>query len=145
MSNIVELDQILYKYFSKSFRTFTSHDNSFINFLVIILRLIHIVGILFLFFGFLLPSKFRDYHIIFTLKSILLWYIFDNKCYITILINLLKGNSEEDYEEFLPLSYEATTFTAFLVLTISLYSLCYPDYSPFNLIKDLINYLDSLN
>jgi hypothetical protein len=134
------LDHILINYFKK---TFKSNDNKLINLIVILIRIIHIIGIIFLFLGFLLPAKSRDYHIIWCLKTLLLWYIFDGKCYLTMFINYIKDN--DIYEEFLPMSQSITNFGVFFVLTASIAGLMYPEYSAFNLIKYFIAYLETYN
>jgi hypothetical protein len=145
MTNVIKLDILLSKYFKQSFSTLTSDDKLFINLIVIILRLIHISGIVFLFGGFLFPNKYRDYHIIFCFKTLILWYIFDGKCYLTMLINYIKGVPNDDRNQFLPMTNSTVYSLTFFVLTLSIYGFLYPEYSPFNLLKDFINGLENQN
>lgn len=145
MSNQRQLDQILSRYFERSFKTLISEKNYLINSLVIIIRLIHFVGLIFLFLGFMFPQKFRDYHIIWCIKTLVLWHIFSGKCYLTVLVNYVKGNKDSEYEEFLPMSDDTSQSIVFFVLVISILSMLYPEYSPFNLLRDFINYLEYLN
>ena len=143
MKNRTNLDLLLYNYFNKTFKTLYSEKNVLINLIVIIIRLIHVSGIIFLFFGCFFPNKFRDYHIIWCFKTLLLWYIFNGKCYLTMFINYIKNNHQ--YEEFLPLSSKVVYTNTFLVLIISLIGLMYPEYSGFNLISKAIRSLEKYN
>ena len=145
MTNVIKLDILLSKYFKQSFSTLISEDKPLINLIVIILRLIHISGIIFLFGGFLFPNSYRDYHIIFCFKTLILWYIFDGKCYLTMLINYIKDVSNDEKNQFLPMTNSTVYTLVFFVLTLSIYGFLYPKYSPFNLLKDFINGLENQN
>ncbi len=145
MTNILKLDILLSKYFERSFNTLISDENPLINLIVIILRLIHVSGIIFLFGGFLFPNKYRDYHIMFCFKSLILWYIFDGKCYLSMLINFIKGVPNNEKNQFLPMRNTTVYTLCFFVLTLSIYGFLYPKYSPFNLLKDFINGLENQN
>jgi len=143
MTNIIKLDILLSRYFKRSFNTITSDDNPLINLLVIIIRLIHIFGIIFMYTGFILPNKYRDYHILFCFKTLILWYIFDGKCYMTMIINFIKGVPNDETNEFLPMSNSIVYTGLFFALCLSIYGMLYPKYSPFNLFKDFINGLEN--
>ena len=145
MTNIIKLDILLSRYFKRSFSTIISDENPLVNFVVIILRLIHIAGLIFIYMGFLFPSKYRDYHILFCLKTLILWYIFDGKCYMTMIINFIKGVPNDEYNQFLPMTNSSVYTSIFFVLALSIYGMMYPEYSPFNLLKDFINGLENLN
>jgi len=145
MTNIIKLDILLSRYFKRSFSTIISDENPLVNFVVIILRLIHIAGLIFIYMGFLFPNKYRDYHILFCLKTLILWYIFDGKCYMTMIINFIKGVPNDEYNQFLPMTKSSVYTSMFFVLALSIYGMMYPEYSPFNLLKDFINGLENLN
>ena len=145
MTNIIKLDILLSKYFRRSFSTITSDDNPLINFIIIIIRLIHIAGLIFLFWGFLFPNQYRDYHILFCIKTLVLWYIFEGRCYISTIVNFIKGVPNDEVHDFLPMTSSTVYSSVFFVLTLSIYGLLYPQYSPFNLFKNFINDLENLN
>ena len=137
---IINLDDLLIQYFNQ---ILPNEKSKLLTLSIFLLRILHIVGIFFLIFGCLFPRKFRDYHIIWCLKTLFLWYILDNKCYLTMFINLFKDKNE--YEPFLPTSSFASNIVIFTSLFISIFGLLLPEYSGFNLVKNMIISLDKLN
>ena len=60
---------------------------------VFLLELIHSIGVLYIMFGlFIFPIKYSYLHLFFTLFNLFLFYIFNEKCYITLVSNFLSGN-----------------------------------------------------
>ena len=137
---IINLDDLLIQYFNQ---ILPNERSKLLTLSIFLLRIIHIIGIFFLIFGCVLPKKFRDYHIIWCLKTLFLWYLLDGKCYLTMFINLFKDKKE--YEPFLPTSSFASNLVVFTSLTVSIFSLLLPEYSAFNLIKNMIINLEKLN
>lgn len=113
------------------------------RYIIFLIRLIHMIGILFMSIGFLLPYKFLPYHIILCLIVLISWDILDNHCFMSIFVKYI-GNYD-CYNELLPLDIELCKMTILSVLVISVITYSYPEYSLFNLIIKLIEYLKKFN
>lgn len=109
----------------------------------LIIRIIHILGILFMFLGIFLPKDFRQYHIIFCLFNLLSWKILSNKCYMSLILQY--SFHLPDYPELLPSNMESTIKLTFIVLFISLIGMMNPKFSLFNLIGSFHQYLTKFN
>ena len=138
------LDHLLLNYFGTMIKTMKpNNDNTLKNLVIFLLRIVHIIGIFFLIFGCLFPEKLRDYHIIWCLKTLFLWYIFNGKCYLSMFIT--EFNDGVSYNEFLPTSQFASQIVVFISLIISISGMLFPEYSAFNIIKIIIAYLNKFN
>ena len=62
-----------------------------------------------------------------------------------MIINFIKGVPNDEYNQFLPMTKSSVYTSMFFVLALSIYGMMYPEYSPFNLLKDFINGLENLN
>ena len=58
---------------------------------VFFLRVMHLIGIFFICSGWLLPSKLLVIHILFCLKTLLMWKLLDGKCYMSLYTNKILG------------------------------------------------------
>ena len=57
--------------------------------LVYFINILHIIGVAFIQFGILLPPQYLIYYIGFVIMLFISYYIFDNKCFMTIVSNKL--------------------------------------------------------
>ena len=138
--DIPNINDIYWLYYD-NFNKYNSPDNN-IRYLIIFIRIIHIIGIIFLISGFLLPNKLLKYHILWCIKILFLWEIFD-KGYIAVLVKYLTNN--DNYNEFIPISINACKQLVLIVMLISIYGIINIEYSPFSVIKKLIDYLTIFN
>ena len=106
-------------------------------------RLIHILGIFFLTIGCFLPKKFSTYHILFCIHTLICWDIFDDKCYMSMLIQKVKNKN--NYDEFIPANMMTCRYLILIVMTISIYNLALPKFSLFSIILKTFNYLKKFN
>ena len=58
------------------------------------------LGIIFISIGCFLPRKFLTYPILFCIHALIGWDIFDDKCYITMVVQKIK--STDKYTDFVP-------------------------------------------
>lgn len=100
--------------------------------IVFILRLIHIIGIIFLIFGCLLPNNLLKYHIIFSIKTLVLWEFLNDNCYISLLIKKISNLNK--CPELLPENMDFCKNLILIVMFISIFGIIVPDLSPFKII-----------
>lgn len=106
-------------------------------------RLIHIIGILFISIGCFLPKKFLKYHILFCIHTMICWDIFDNKCYMSMIIQKIKNKN--NYDEFIPANMMTCRYVTLLSMIISIYGIIIPNFSLFSIILKTFNYLKKFN
>jgi len=104
-----------------------------------IIRLIHIIGIIFLCIGCFFPQKILKYHIFFCLKTLILWDILDDKCYMSLLIK--KIGDLKIYTRLIPINTSVCKGTVLSVMLISILGIITPEYSIFKIISSIIDYL----
>jgi hypothetical protein len=109
------------------------------RYLITFIRFIHIIGIIFMMVGCTLPKTLLPYHIIFCLKSLILWDIFDEKCYMSLIIQ--KIAAFDNYHEFIPANIYICKICVLTVMFISIFGIAFPEISLFNLLSKLIDYL----
>lgn len=128
------LDDVLEKYYLKTVEnTFPSTDftTSFVAFT-------HIIGVHFLYFGWLLPPKYMWIYLAFTSILLFSYAIFDRDCFMTLLANM---NTDFDGTALM-VSKEVATNFIIIALVISIVIIRYPQLAPFNLLKKVILSLD---
>lgn len=109
---------------------------------VILLRLFHIIEILFIGFGLFLPSKFLSFYIIICLKHLILWDIFDGRHYLSLIVEKISGFKYYD------LFYENITLLKGILLLnifISVIGIVLPKYGIFYQILSIFNFLKKYN
>ena len=134
-SDLPWMEDIFSIYYTKTMEnTFPSNDFS-----TIFIAFFHILGMLSIYLGILLPPKYIWIHTLYLGLLLISYYIFDNNCFMTLYANM---NTDQ---EMTPLYIRMGTFikTMTFVLLISIGSNFYPEYSPFSLIKKLVLKLDS--
>lgn len=109
------------------------------TYLITFIRFIHIIGIMFMMIGCSLPKTLLPYHIIFCLKALILWDIFDDKCYMSLIIQKIAGY--DMYHEFIPANIFICKLCVLTVMFLSIFGIAFPELSLFSLISKLIDYL----
>ena len=59
--------------------------------IVLLIESIHLAGIIFMVLGLFFDQKYRIYHLIFVVLQLLMFYILNNKCYLTEISNRISG------------------------------------------------------
>ena len=111
--------------------------------IITIFRIIHIIGIFFISIGCFLPKKFTIYHILFCIHTLICWDIFDDRCYMSMIIQKVKN--KDNYDEFIPANMMTCRYVTLIVMAISIFGLVMPNYSLFSIISKTINYLKKFN
>ena len=110
--------------------------------IVIILRIIHILEIIFLIFGIFLPCKLLPIYIIFCIKHLIFWDIFDNKHYISVLVRKLSNTKYYDL-------FNENIFKLRILLLasifISIFGIVTPEYNLYRIIYLSVNRLNKYN
>ena len=107
---------------------------------VFIIRAIHMLGIGFLMVGWLLPIKYLIWHILFCIKTLLLWEMCDDKCYMSLFISKLFGYKK--YQEFVPANIQICKGFVVLALALSVQSMIFPQNSYFNIFKSIFSEIE---
>ena len=103
------------------------------KFIVLLLRLIHIIGVIFLLFGCLLPNNLLKYFIIFCIKTLILWEFLNDKCYISIFIKKISNLNK--CPDLLPENIDFCKNLILIVMFISIIGIIIPDTSLFKVIS----------
>jgi hypothetical protein len=130
------LEDILYPYFKLMVHnTFPKKD-----FLTIFLGIIHIIAFLVIHIGIWLPPKFLIFYIFYLLVIFITYKIFNENCFLTIL-SKISSNSNR-----MPIIIRMSNASRiiFFYLVLAIFILLYPKIAPFNLLKNLIIFLDNL-
>ena len=106
--------------------------------LAFLLRIVHIFGIFFICSGWLLPSKLLILHILFCLKTLFLWKIFNGKCYMSMYTNNLIGKK---YSELVPMNIEICKSLVLVVMIMSLQGILFPKQSYFRILENTVDFL----
>jgi len=106
------------------------------KFILLLIRLIHILGIIFILLGCFLPNKILKYHIIFCIKTLVLWEFLNDKCYLSLLLQ--KVSELNLYPNFIPEDISFCKNWILGVMFISIFSVIIPDFSLFKIISKII-------
>ena len=106
---------------------------------IFIVEFFHIIFSLFSPIGFVLPAKFLIYNAIGLTIVLLGWVIFDG-CILTILKNKIFDIDEP----LIDLDFRILKIFQVLLICLCLYFYKIPKYSPFNLVKIYVSYMDKL-
>jgi hypothetical protein len=103
--------------------------------LVYALNTLHILGVIVIQLGLLLPPYLLKYYILYIFFLYMSYILLKNKCFMTLLSNYYSG---KEYDALCIEMREAKTVLLFLLLA-SLFFVSYPNWAPYNLIKKYIN------
>ena len=98
--------------------------------LVYTINILHILGVVFIQFGVLLPPKFLIYYIAFIIALFVSYYIFNNRCFMTIVAN--KYSKKEVNSLCIKMSEAKIILLLYLIVGILGY--LNPKYSPYKII-----------
>lgn len=101
--------------------------------LVILVNILHIVGILVIQFGILLPPNLLKYYIVYLVVLLVSYILLNNRCFMTEISNYIGG---KNYNTLcIKMSEAKSILIVYLVLAIIFE--VYPQYSLFNMLLNL--------
>ena len=106
---------------------------------VLFIRIIHLLGILYLLLGALSPSKLLKYHVIFCIKTLILWEFFEQKCYMSMIIQKILNLNKCPI--FLPEDIEFSKKLILSVMFLSIFGIIIPNFSLYKIISNIISNL----
>lgn len=109
------------------------------NFLILIIRILHILGFIYLLFGCLSPTKLLKYHVILCIKTLLLWEFLEDKCYISMFIQKISNLNK--YPDFFSEDIDFLRNLIIYVMFISIIGIIAPDLSLFKIIYYIVENL----
>ena len=101
--------------------------------LVITVNIIHILGVLFIQFGILLPPNLMKYYIIYLVLLLVSYIIFNNRCFMTELSNYIGGRNYNT----LCIKLSEAKFILGIYLFVAIFFQFMPQYSFFSLLTNL--------
>ena len=105
--------------------------------LVYMLNILHIIGVVFIQFGILLPHKYLIFYIIFLMMLFVSYYLFNNRCFMTIVSNKL---SKKEFNS-LCISMSEAKLVLLLYLIAAIVGYLNKNYSLYNIIYKYKRYL----
>jgi len=136
--SVPEVQHVMMLYAKNLYDRSTSDVSGWRKMLVIVMRLIHMFGIIFICSGWLLPSRLLIIHILFCLKTIILWKLLDGKCYMSMITNRMVGR---EYSELIPMNIEICKSLVVVVLLMSVQGVLFPKQSYFKLFSTMVDFL----
>ena len=106
------------------------------KFFVFLIRIVQLIGILFLLFGSFLPNKLLYIHVMWCLHLLIFNELLESKSYVSLIVTKI---SNLKYKEIIPFSEYSFKVLVFLVLFISIIGIVIPKASLFRVIKNIIN------
>ncbi len=101
--------------------------------LVILVNILHILGVLAIQFGILLPPNMMKYYIIYLVGLLVTYILLNNRCFMTEISNYIGG---KNYNTLcIKLSDAKKIMVCYLVLAI--FFVLYPNYSFYTLLTEL--------
>ncbi len=101
--------------------------------LVILINIIHVIGVLVIQFGILLPPNLIKYYIVYLVVLLITYIVLNNRCFMTEISNYIGG---KNYNTLcIKLSEAKQIVIVYLVIAI-LFEV-YPQYSLFTIFKNL--------
>lgn len=141
-NNIPTINLVFKHYFNNILSKMYCKKNSN-KIIVLLIRIIHILSLVFVLFGIFFPKKLLKYHILWCLHILILYDILDNRNYMNIIASYL--NKNETKNEFIPIDIYVSKTFILIVMFISIFGLAYPEISIFNLTENIINKFKNLN
>ena len=102
--------------------------------LVYFINIIHIIGVIIIQFGLLLPPYLLKYYIIYLVFLFISYIMLNNRCFMTVLSNYV-GN--KNYNSLCIKMSEAKVIL-FLYLILATYFYLQPQYSMYNILNNII-------
>ena len=102
--------------------------------IVLLINMIHIIGVIIIQIGILLPNNLIKYYILYIVFLFLSYVLLNNRCFMTILSNYI-GN--RNYNSLCIKMNEAKTIL-YIYLIVGIFFYFYPEYSIYNNFKKLL-------
>jgi hypothetical protein len=103
--------------------------------IVYTINIIHVIGVLYIQLGILLPVWTLKYYVLYCTFLMITYVLLKNRCFMSIMSNYY---SETNYNLLCIKMDKAKTFLAIYLLLAILF-ISYPQYAPFNIIKGLVS------
>ena len=118
-------------------------ENTFpsLDFTTYFLAISHIIGVIFIYLGILLPPRYIWIHTLYIGILAITYIIFNNNCFMTLLTNV----NTDQFRNPLYIRMSTALKLLGIVFFISLTSNFYPKYSPFEILKHTMLALDGTN
>ena len=100
---------------------------------VILINILHIIGVLAIQFGILLPPQFMKYYIVYLVFLLSTYIILNNRCFMTEISNYLGG---KNYNTLCIKMKEAKKLLL-VYLVIGIFFELYPDYSIYSILTNM--------
>tara|TARA_E500000178_G_C16591133_1_gene560439 strand:+ start:87 stop:485 length:399 start_codon:yes stop_codon:yes gene_type:complete len=105
--------------------------------LVYLINVLHILGVAFIQFGVLLPSKLLIFYILFVVCLFISYYVFNNRCFMTIVSNKYSKKNINS----LCISMAEAKIILFLYLVVAIIGFLNPAYSLYSIIYTYAKHL----
>ena len=102
--------------------------------IVLIINIVHIIGVLFIQLGILLPSKLMKYYILYIVFLFITYSLLNNRCFMTVLSNYY---GKRNYNSLCIKMNDAKTIL-YIYLIIGIFFYFYPNYSIYYFLKKTI-------
>lgn len=110
-----------------------------IDFNTLFITLFHLIGILVVYVGILLPPKYIWVHTIYMAILLTSYILFNKNCFMTV-VSKFQTVPEKPFIYF---KIESAISIMAIVFIVSFFSNFFPQYSPFNIIKTIILKMDN--
>ena len=102
--------------------------------IVLIINIIHIIGVLFIQLGILLPSNLIKYYILYIVFLFTTYNLLNNRCFMTVLSNYF---GKRNYNALCIKMNDAKTIL-YIYLIIGIFFYFYPNYSIYYFLKNTL-------
>ena len=103
--------------------------------LVIAINIMHILGVLVIQFGILLPPRFMKYYILYLIFLLITYILLNNKCFMTELSNYIGGKNYNT----LCIKLKDAKKIVIVYLVIGIMFEVFPQYSLYTILSNLSN------
>lgn len=101
--------------------------------MVILINILHIIGVLAIQLGIILPPQFMKYYIVYLVFLLSTYIILNNKCFMTELSNYLGGKNYNT----LCIKMKDAKKLLLVYLVIGIFFELYPDYSLYSILANM--------
>ena len=113
------------------------------KFFIFLIRIVQLIAVFFVIFGFMLPSKLLKYHIICCVLLLITHELLNGKSLFSLLVE--KVGNYQKYQKLIPLDSSDIKTFVLLIMFISIFGLIVPNYSVFSILYKLFSFLNKSN
>ena len=129
-NNLPYLEDIYLQHFKNTFNIlFPKKCNN--KYFIYLLSIIHIIGASFIQWGVFLKNKYLPFYLFYIILIIYSYYIFNNKCFVTLISNKYSGLKESSFYLKNTTARNILLFNAF----ITAIAIIYPEVSLYNIMN----------